>query len=89
MSGEKLDHTGILMDFKVLKKNVSGVMDSLDHVDLNTLEPFLEINPTSENLARYIYKQIASLIADTECSVSRVKVHETPGSVATYSEAAG
>ncbi len=45
--GDKLDDTGILMDFKVLKKNISGIMDSMDHVDLNALEPFKEINPTS------------------------------------------
>jgi len=88
VSGDKLDDTGILMDFKVLKKNVSEIMDSLDHVDLNTLEPFQSINPTSENLACYIYRQIADMISDTGCAVSRVMVHETPGSVATYFEAA-
>jgi 6-pyruvoyltetrahydropterin/6-carboxytetrahydropterin synthase len=84
--GEKLDDTGLLIDFKILKKKVAEILDELDHIDLNNLEVFKEINPTSENIAAYIYRQLVEKLAGLDCSVSKVSVHETPGSIATYSE---
>lgn len=84
--GDKLDEAGILIDFRVLKEKVSKVLDYLDHVDLNTLEPFKDANPTSEHIARYIYKQLEDEISVSGCMVSKVSVHETPGSIASYFE---
>ena len=55
LKGEALDASGLLLDFKDLKQVMRPVIDRLDHQMLNDLEPFTEINPSAENLARYFY----------------------------------
>jgi len=54
LAGEKLDHIGMLVDFKVLKKNLKKLLNELDHTYLNEHPYFKEVNPTSENMAKYI-----------------------------------
>ena len=80
--GNKLDESNILIDFKVLKKAVNEIMDYLDHKDLNELEEFKNESPSSEFIAKFIYKKIKERINQ----VSRVDVWETPTSRASYYE---
>ncbi|MFA4989020.1 MAG: 6-carboxytetrahydropterin synthase QueD, partial [Candidatus Omnitrophota bacterium] len=49
-----LDGTGMLLDFKYLKKKLNNVLDRMDHQYLNKLDHFKKVNPTSENIARYV-----------------------------------
>ncbi len=56
--GDKLDALGMLMDFGDLKKLLKASMDYLDHKFLNELPPFDAVNPTSENLARFLYDEL-------------------------------
>lgn len=86
VSGESLDKTGILVDFRDLKKAVACQLDELDHKDLNKVKAFRRQNPTSENIARYLYERLSPVLRRTGHSVSRVRVCETPTSGATYSE---
>ena len=58
LEGENLDKIGLLIDFKVLKKMLKDLLEELDHKMLNELEPFQEINPSSELIARYIYNKL-------------------------------
>ena len=51
----ELDELGMGIDFKVLKKFVNETIDKLDHNDLNTLPYFEKINPSSENIAIFIF----------------------------------
>ena len=81
-SGEKLDESNILIDFKVLKKAVNEIMEYLDHKDLNELEEFKNESPSSEFIAKFIYRKIKERIKQ----VSRVDVWETPTSRASYFE---
>lgn len=84
--GEKLDpKIEYLMDFKELKKLTKQVLDRLDHQHLNEVPPFDEHNPSSENLARYIYREIAKLLPD-HVALAHVSVSEKASSVATYWE---
>ena len=56
VTGENLDKTGILIDFKVLKRKLEEVIEKFDHSYLNN---FKEIgNPTSENISRYIFRKL-------------------------------
>lgn len=57
--GEHLDNIGLLTDFKVLKKKLKDVIGPMDHVCLNDLEIFKKINPSTENLARHIYREFS------------------------------
>ncbi len=86
IQGEQLDELGMLVDFKLLKKAVGDILEELDHTDLNTHEAFRDANPTSERIARHIYKKLSTSVESEPYSVSRVTVHETPGSQASYWE---
>src|SRR6202034_1915041 len=55
LQGKDLDEAGLLLDFKLLKQVMRPVVEYLDHQMINDLEPFDEINPSAENLARYFY----------------------------------
>lgn len=81
--GEELDEVGIVYDFKTLKHDLSSVLEPLDHAYLNEVPPFDEINATAENLARYLYEQLAALMP-TGISVVEVGVWESPIAKLTY-----
>jgi 6-pyruvoyltetrahydropterin/6-carboxytetrahydropterin synthase len=81
-----LDRTGILLDFRALKEHVAGVLKDIDHADLNALPEFRQRNPTSENIARLLYRRISSAVDGRGYRVTRVSVHETPETTATYWE---
>ena len=80
--GNELDKSNILIDFKVLKKMVNEIMDYLDHKDLNELDEFKNESPSSEFIAKFIYKKAKETIKE----IYRVDVWETPTSRASYFE---
>ena len=87
--GQELDEAGLLLDFKLLKQVMRPTVDYLDHQMINELEPFDEINPSAENLARYFFEKTASQMS--ELTHGRVKVkdctlYETDTSFARYYE---
>ena len=85
--GEKLDALGMLIDFKILKAELNKVLADFDHRFLNELETFAEENPTAENLARKIFRQLAANeIFSGSTKLYAVKVFESPNSCVTYYE---
>ena len=82
VSSDKLNEIGIVIDFKEVKKKLKDVLNELDHKDLNSLKYFKKVNPTSENLAKLIYKKLKK----KGLPVSSISVWETDDSRATYSE---
>ena len=79
---ETLNEIGIGIDFKEIKQKLTTVLDLLDHIDLNTV--FKEHNPSSENIAYYIYTALSTTLATDRVWVYRVDVYETPGNCASY-----
>ena len=84
--GRELDNIGLLVDFVELKAAADEVVRYLDHRNINELPPFdRELNPSAENLARYILERVASACGgDGRVQVYKVRCFETPTSVATY-----
>ncbi len=83
----ELNELGIGIDFGDIKKAVKEVLSKMDHCDLNELAPFQKVNPTSENIARYLHGELSRIINNSMgIKVSRVKVSETPGAGAFYWE---
>jgi 6-pyruvoyltetrahydropterin/6-carboxytetrahydropterin synthase len=83
--GRELDNIGLLVDFGELKTAADEVVQYLDHRNINELPPFdVELNPSAENLARYILERIASRVGDERVKIYKVRCFETPTSVATY-----
>ena len=80
--GTKLDKSNILIDYKVLKKNLKEVLDYLDHKDINELSEFKGISPSSEILSKFIYEKMKNRISN----ISKVSIWETPTSCASYYE---
>jgi 6-pyruvoyltetrahydropterin/6-carboxytetrahydropterin synthase len=86
VSGEELDERGFGIDFRDLKAHLEEICAGLDHRDLNRLESFRGLNPTAENLARYIFQELGRRVDDRRVRVSRVEVRETSDSGAVYRE---
>ncbi|MEP6925132.1 MAG: 6-carboxytetrahydropterin synthase QueD [Pyrinomonadaceae bacterium] len=83
--GSELNNVGLLVDFGDIKAAADDIVRYLDHRNLNDLPPFdEELNPSAENLAKYILEYIASRIDDERVYVYKVRCYETPTSVATY-----
>lgn len=77
---------GMLLDFGELKAICDGVLDGLDHQCLNELPAFAEQNVTSENLAAFIYHEIAAKLPFAGIKMTRVRLWESDGSSVTYWE---
>src|SRR5882672_8450507 len=84
VTGSDLDEIGLLVDFVELKKVVHGVIDCLDHQWLNEYPPFNVLNPSAENIAKYIYDEVtAGLGTPRDVRLSAVKLWETDTASAT------
>ena len=86
VAAAELDRLGMVVDFKVLMQHLGEILERLDHKDLNNVPPFDKINPSSENIARYIYDEMGSRLNDDRVRVCRVMVWETDPSCAIYYE---
>ena len=85
LAGRELDSIGLLVDFVELKKVVHAVLDRLDHQWLNEFPPFDVLNPSAENMAKYIYDQVtAGLGVQKGVRVDAVRLWETDTASATY-----
>jgi 6-pyruvoyltetrahydropterin/6-carboxytetrahydropterin synthase len=71
-------HSGWVMDFADVREAFQSTYDQLDHHYLNEV-PGLE-NPTSENLARWIWQQMKPRLP----LLAKIVVHETCTSGAVY-----
>jgi len=82
----ELNEIGVGIDFRDVKLAAGEVLKDLDHSNLNNLPVFKDMNPTSENIARFLYKELCEKLNSDNAKVSRVTVCETPTSQASYWE---
>jgi len=80
-----LDDVGIAIDFKAVKKLLEEITEPFDHRNLNELPPFNQKNPTSENLAAWIYGELEKRLP-AGVRPLRVRVWETEKYAVTYSK---
>jgi len=74
---KKVDEIGMTIDFGEVKKNLHEIMLMLDHTYLNDLEHFKNINPTSENIAKFIFGEMKKRITVPDCKIAEVEVWES------------
>jgi 6-pyruvoyltetrahydropterin/6-carboxytetrahydropterin synthase len=86
IEGEKLDATGMLVDFLDVKSLMGEILDRIDHQFLNEIPPFDVVNPSAENIAEYFYQQMTGRLAETPVPVRirEVRIWETEVQSATY-----
>ena len=83
--GSELNNIGLLIDFGDLKKAADEFVKYVDHRNLNELPPFdEELNPSAENIARFVLEYVNSRLDDDRVRVWKVRCYETDTSVATY-----
>lgn len=86
LSGDRLNEIGILYDFTELKGQLKELLELLDHVNLNEVPPFDSQNPSSENLARFIYGELKGRLGISAGLLAKVQVWESPEAWAVYEE---
>ncbi|MBN1471375.1 MAG: 6-carboxytetrahydropterin synthase QueD, partial [Syntrophaceae bacterium] len=85
VAAEKLNDIGILVDFRFLKKVLEEILEDIDHKHLNNLTAFSGVNPTAENIAKYIFEKMDSRIKTAGVNMTRVKIWESDNAAVTYS----
>jgi 6-pyruvoyltetrahydropterin/6-carboxytetrahydropterin synthase len=87
VSAQQLNSIDLAIDFHDLKRLTSEVVNQLDHKELNRIFPFTEINPSSENIAKWIFDSLKKrLVEFKNVSLSAVTVWESDTASVTYTE---
>lgn len=81
-TADKLNHNGMVVDFKAVKNTIHG---KLDH---RFLDEIFDFNPTAENMAKWICDQVNNILLndDGDGYCYKVTVQESEGNIATYNE---
>jgi 6-pyruvoyltetrahydropterin/6-carboxytetrahydropterin synthase len=82
----ELNNIGIGIDFRDIRQAIKNIINDLDHSCLNEHPEFKDTNPSSENIARFLYRQLGGKINSVNAKVSKVKVSETRSAGAYYWE---
>ncbi len=86
VQAENLNEIDIAIDFHDIKKYTDEIMAQLDHGFLNEIFPFTEINPSSENIAKWIFDSLKKKINEDGMNLTAVTVWESDTASATYYE---
>jgi 6-pyruvoyltetrahydropterin/6-carboxytetrahydropterin synthase len=86
MRATRLDELGMGIDFRTIKDAAARVMKELDHCDLNEHPSFKDKNPSSENLAVYIFDSLKEELQHERYKLYSILVGETPSSAVIYRE---
>ncbi len=84
--GSSLGDDGLLMDFRVIKNYTKEIIDELDHKFLNEIDAFKSAEPSSENIARYIFETLTNRLNVEGVRVSKVTAWESDSASASYME---
>ncbi len=80
----ELDRTSYVLDFARLKRAALEACERFDHRNINEVPPFVERNPTAEELARYLCEELGQRLDDERVRISKVEVFETDNNRAEY-----
>ena len=81
-----LDEIGLGIDFIHLKKKVKEILSHLDYKNINEIPPFDSKNPSAENIARWLFDELASKISSNNIRLKKVEVKEFDDCGAAYFE---
>ncbi|MEK6564253.1 MAG: 6-carboxytetrahydropterin synthase QueD [Candidatus Omnitrophota bacterium] len=84
ISAKKTGANGLAMDFHEIKDLLKEILEELDHKHLNQIDYFRKNNPTSENIARYLFDRLDSQLKKGRVGLSEVTVWESDNCSATY-----
>jgi len=82
---DRLNSIGLGIDFKILKNILNEIVSQLDHTVLNNISPFNVKNPSSENLACFIFEEFLKRLDKKTLQMDWVRVWESSTAFAQYS----
>ena len=62
LESAKLNKLGMVMDFRDVKRLLNDILATLDHRYLNEVPPFKKANPTTENIAKFIFEELSKAL---------------------------
>jgi len=77
VSAQKLNDIGLAYDFTDLKKYLGEILERYDHTCLNDVKPFDKINPSAENLAATIYKELKKSLDKARSKLAKEPINLT------------
>jgi 6-pyruvoyltetrahydropterin/6-carboxytetrahydropterin synthase len=86
LSGDRLNEAGLLIDFRDVKTAANRILEDLDHSYLNDLPQFKDENPSSENIAAYLFQRLSSELNSGHLKVTKVTAWESDSACASYGE---
>lgn len=85
VKADRLNSIGLGIDFKTLKNMLNDILSQLDHTFLNDISPFKDKNPSSENLACFIFEEFLKKLEKETLQLDWVRVWESNSAYAQYS----
>ena len=85
VEAKALDDIGLAYDFTELKRHLAEAIARFDHTNLNDIPPFDKLNPSSENIAANIFKDLTSRLSGDKITLTAVEVWESPQTGVSYS----
>jgi 6-pyruvoyltetrahydropterin/6-carboxytetrahydropterin synthase len=86
VEADELDAMGVGIDFVKLKQMVEEILSKLDYQNINEIPPFDELNPSAENIARWLFLKLKEQFGSQTTRVKRVEICEMEGCGASYFE---
>jgi 6-pyruvoyltetrahydropterin/6-carboxytetrahydropterin synthase len=86
VEADELDPIGVGIDFVKLKAMVEKNLSELDYHNINEVPPFDELNPSAENIARWLFLKLKVEVNTNLTRVKRVEICEMEGCGASYFE---
>lgn len=84
VSSETLNEAGMVIDFGELKQKTHSIIQGLDHQHLNEIDYFKDVNPSSENIAAYIFNLLKEKLDNKNIRLLNVSVWESENAKASY-----
>ena len=81
VAAKQLDDIGVVMDFHKLDALLASITDAMHNRHLNDLPAFASLNPSTENVALHIARQLR---LPPNVALQCVEVWETPENSAVY-----
>ncbi|HIC92615.1 MAG TPA: 6-carboxytetrahydropterin synthase QueD [Syntrophaceae bacterium] len=86
VTSSSLNKVGLVLDFGIIKQKTQEVLKELDHQYLNELPAFAHQNPSSENIAQFIFDKLNKSLDTPNVHISKVAVWESENACAAYSK---
>jgi 6-pyruvoyltetrahydropterin/6-carboxytetrahydropterin synthase len=85
-AAEETPGSGMVVDFSDAARVLERAIEPFDHTYLNEVEPFDDLPPTAENVAKTVFAQLESIAASESLQVGlmSVTVWESPEAWASY-----